>query len=103
MDVDHFALEYATPRAGPIEALRELPERAQLGFGVVNPRTGEIEAPEAIAARVREVAAILGPERIFLNPDCGFGTFAERPVADAGVAFRKLRALAEAATILRRG
>ena len=103
MRVDQFVLEYATPRAGTIDALRGLPERAQLGFGVVNPRTSEIEAPEAIAARAREAARALSPDRIFLNPDCGFGTFADRPVATAEIAFRKLQALARAASLLRGG
>jgi 5-methyltetrahydropteroyltriglutamate--homocysteine methyltransferase len=98
-----FALEWATPRAGPVEVLGGLPENAVLGFGAVNPRTEQVEDPESIALRVRRVAAILGPERIMLNPDCGFGTFAERPVNDADTARRKLEALAKAAEILRRG
>lgn len=37
-----------------------------------------------------------------MNPDCGFGTFAERPVNTPEVAFRKLRAMVEAARVLRR-
>jgi len=101
MKVDQFVLEYATPRAGSIEALRGLPPHAQLGFGVVNPRTEEIERPEDIARRVGEVADLLGAERIFLNPDCGFGTFAERPVATPQTAKRKLEALVRAAALLR--
>ena len=98
-----FALEWATPRAGPVEILRELPPGVVLGFGCVNPRTAEVEDPEAVAARVRTVAAILGPERVQLNPDCGFGTFAERPVNDADTAKRKIECLARAAAILRKG
>ena len=101
MKVDQFVLEYATPRAGTIGALRDLPPHAQLGFGVVNPRTTEIEDPEAIARRVGEVAELLGAERIFLNPDCGFGTFAERPMASAEIARDKLATLVAAARLLR--
>jgi 5-methyltetrahydropteroyltriglutamate--homocysteine methyltransferase len=103
MKVDHFALEYATPRAGSIEALRGLPAGASLGFGVVNPRTESIETPEAVAARAREAVEVLGPARVFLNPDCGFATFCDRPVNSARVAFEKLRTLVRAAEILRRG
>ncbi len=103
MDLGFFALEWATPRAGPVGVLAALPPGAILGFGAVNPRTAEVEDPETIALRVRRVAAILGPERVHLNPDCGFGTFAERPVNDADTAKRKLEALARAAGILRRG
>lgn len=101
MRVDQFVLEYATPRAGPEALLAALPQRCSIGFGAVNPRTEDIEDPVAIAERVRRLADLLGPERIYLNPDCGFGTFADRPVATAAVAQRKLQALAAAARLLR--
>jgi 5-methyltetrahydropteroyltriglutamate--homocysteine methyltransferase len=101
MNVDQFVLEYATPRAGPERLLAGLPERVSIGFGAVNPRTEEIEDPDAVAARVAALAELLGPERIFLNPDCGFGTFAERPVASATIASGKLACLATAARKLR--
>lgn len=101
MRVGQFVLEYATPRAGRLDVLAGLPARAQLGLGCVNPRTAEVETPEAVARKAREAAAVLGPERIFLNPDCGFGTFAERPVNDAATAARKLAAMVAAAKMLR--
>lgn len=101
MKLDQFVLEYATLRAGSPQALAQLQPRAQIGYGVVNPRTAEIEKPEEIVARVRELAKFVAPERIFLNPDCGFGTFAERPVADAETAFAKLGALSTATRRLR--
>jgi 5-methyltetrahydropteroyltriglutamate--homocysteine methyltransferase len=100
--VRQFVLEYATPRAGSLEALRALPDDAQVGLGVVNPRTSEVEEPAAIVARVREAERHVGRERLFLNPDCGFATFADRAVATADVAARKLRALAAAAAELRK-
>jgi 5-methyltetrahydropteroyltriglutamate--homocysteine methyltransferase len=101
MELDQFVLEYATSRAGTPRALAQLRPSAEIGYGVVNPRTAEIESSEAIVARVRELAEFIAPERIFLNPDCGFGTFAERPVADADTAFAKLNALSAAAHELR--
>ncbi len=101
MKLDQFVLEYATARAGTPKALASLREDAQIGYGVVNPRTSEIEPPDEIVARVRELTEFISPERIFLNPDCGFGTFAERPVADARTAYAKLRTLVAAAEKLR--
>ncbi|HXX20722.1 MAG TPA: cobalamin-independent methionine synthase II family protein [Candidatus Acidoferrum sp.] len=101
MKLDQFVLEYATSRAGKPKALAALRPGAQIGYGVVNPRTSEIEPPEEIVSRVRELAEIISPDRIFLNPDCGFGTFAERPVADERTAYAKLCTLVSAARQLR--
>jgi 5-methyltetrahydropteroyltriglutamate--homocysteine methyltransferase len=102
MKVGQFVLEYATERAGSLDALRALPRGAQVGLGAVNPRTSEVEPREQIVARARRVAELLGRDRVFLNPDCGFGTFAERPVNSAAVAQQKLAALVDAAVQLRR-
>jgi 5-methyltetrahydropteroyltriglutamate--homocysteine methyltransferase len=102
MKVQQFVLEFATPRAGSTEPLRRLPPAAQIGFGAVNPRTPEVESAAEIVARVRPVAEALGAQRIFLNPDCGFATFADRPVGTPEVAFAKLCALSKAAVELRR-
>jgi 5-methyltetrahydropteroyltriglutamate--homocysteine methyltransferase len=101
MHVNQLVLEYATPRAGPESLLAGLPRDKSIGFGAVNPRTEPDEDPAAIATRVRGLADMLGDDRIMLNPDCGFGTFAERPIASATVAFAKLQILAAAARLLR--
>jgi len=100
MNVKQFALEYATPRAGKLEAVAGIKGK-MLGLGVVNPRTSEVEDNDWIVARARTAASILGAENIFLNPDCGFGTFADRPVSNSEIAQRKLAALVKAAAALR--
>jgi 5-methyltetrahydropteroyltriglutamate--homocysteine methyltransferase len=64
MQVDQFVLEYATPRAGPESLLAQLPDRCSVGFGAVNPRTEPTERAEDVAARVRALADLLGPDRI---------------------------------------
>lgn len=101
MQVDQFVLEYATPRAGSEALLQQLPRRCTVGFGAVNPRTAPDERPADVAKRAGALADLLGADRVWLNPDCGFGTFAERPVATADVAVAKLRILADAAATLR--
>ncbi len=100
LDVDQLVLEYATPRAGELDALAEL-QYAQVGLGVVNPRTPSIETAGQIVDRVEEALKYISKERIFLNPDCGFGTFAQRPMNGPEQAVDKLRACAEAAKVLR--
>jgi len=99
MQVDQLVLEYATPRAGDLADIAGT--RKELGLGVVNPRTTEAETPEAIIERVQEALQYLPPERIYLNPDCGFGTFASRPMNAPEIAGQKLRNMVEAARRLR--
>lgn len=101
MQVDRLVLEFATPRAGDLAVFEHQPRARQIGLGVVNPRSDEIEPPEFIVGRVREALRYFTPEQIHLNPDCGWGTFAERPMNTAAIAARKLGAIAEAARQLR--
>lgn len=97
MQVRQLVLEYATPRAGDLVAV----PGKELGLGVVNPRTAEVEPPDAIVARVREALLHVPADRIFLNPDCGFGTFASRPMNAPEIARAKLDSMSRAAARLR--
>lgn len=101
MNIDQLVLECATPRAGEMEVFKEYANEKEIGLGVVNPRTDEIEPPEQIVARVKELLQYFDPDKIYLNPDCGFGTFAERNVNTSDIAAKKLKVMAEAAAILR--
>ena len=89
MNVDQLVLEMATPRAGELEVFKEYRNEKELGLGVVNPRTEEVEEPEAIVGKVKRVLAFFDPDKIYLNPDCGFGTFAERCVNTPETAYLK--------------
>jgi 5-methyltetrahydropteroyltriglutamate--homocysteine methyltransferase len=102
MDVDQLVLEMATPRAGEIEVFKEYANEKEIGLGVANPRTDTIEKPAEIVARVKQMLKYFDPDKIFLNPDCGFGTFAERCVNTPEIAYRKLQSISEAAELLRR-
>lgn len=102
MNLDQLVLEMATPRAGEVDVFKEYANEKEIGLGVANPRTDEVEEPAAIVARTKEFLRFFDADKIFLNPDCGFGTFAERNVNTPEISFRKLKAIAEAAGELRR-
>jgi 5-methyltetrahydropteroyltriglutamate--homocysteine methyltransferase len=95
-------LELCTPRAGEADVLRGLPGDRRVGVGVVNQKSRHVETAEEIAASAERAIAIFGVERVILNPDCGFATFADNPIASAEIAERKLTAIVEAARSLRR-
>ena len=101
MNIDQLVLECATPRAGEMEVFKEYANEKEIGFGVVNPRTDDIEPPEQIVAMVKELLPYFDPDKIYLNPDCGFGTFAERNVNTHEVATEKMRTIVQAAEQLR--
>jgi 5-methyltetrahydropteroyltriglutamate--homocysteine methyltransferase len=101
MHIDQLVLEMATPRAGELDVFKEYANEKELGLGVANPRTDEIESPAMIVQRVKQVLQYFEPTKIYLNPDCGFGTFAERCVNTPETAYRKLKAISEAAEMLR--
>jgi 5-methyltetrahydropteroyltriglutamate--homocysteine methyltransferase len=103
LDVGTLFLELCTPRAGELEVLRELPADCRVGVGVVDQKQDRIETVEDVVARARRAVALFGPERVLLTPDCGFATFADNPITAPRVAEAKLRAMVEAAEVLRRG
>jgi len=97
LNATQLVLEYATERAGDL-----LPfDGKEIGLGVVNPRTDDVEPVAAVREAVERALRLYAPERIFLNPDCGFGTFALRPMNSPDTALAKIRAMAEAARQLR--
>jgi 5-methyltetrahydropteroyltriglutamate--homocysteine methyltransferase len=102
LPVGTFFLELCTPRAGELEVLRDLPAPCRVGVGVVNPKTDAVEPVDEVVARAERAVALFGPERVLLNPDCGFATFADSPVASAAVAEAKLADVVQAAQVLRR-
>lgn len=93
MGVRQLVLEYATERAGDLLDF----EDKELGLGVINPRTPTVETVDEIKREIERALAVYPAERLFLNPDCGFGTFSNRPVNEPQIAFEKLKAMVAAA------
>ena len=103
LDVGTLFLEICTPRAGELDVLADLPPDVRVGVGVVNQKHDRVEPAETIADRGRRAVKLFGPDRVLLTPDCGFATFADNPVASASVAEAQLRAIVQAAELVRRG
>jgi methionine synthase II (cobalamin-independent) len=101
LGVRQFVLEYATPRAGDVDVVGKVLSNREIGLGVVNPRTAETETVEEIVRKAEKALQYYRPEQIFLNPDCGFGCFANRCVNDEESAANKIRNIVRAARYLR--
>ena len=72
LHVHHLTMEFTTPAAGDMAVFRKLREDFEIGLGCVGTAPGVIDSADEIVRRVEMAIQHLAPERITLNPDCGF-------------------------------
>jgi 5-methyltetrahydropteroyltriglutamate--homocysteine methyltransferase len=72
LKVDHITMEFTAPGAGEMSVFRKLPENIEVGLGCVGCLPGHVDSVETIMERVEMALEYLEPNRITLNPDCGF-------------------------------
>src|SRR5580765_5497262 len=82
LKVGHITMEFTSPGAGDMSVFKQLPDHVQIGLGCVSCQPGQIDSAETIVSRVETALRYLAPERITLNPDCGFA-----PGSAANVSF----------------
>jgi 5-methyltetrahydropteroyltriglutamate--homocysteine methyltransferase len=97
---DRFLLEYATERAGGFEPLRFVPRGKIVVLGLINVKTTELDAADAIKRRIDEATKYIPVDQLALSPQCGFSTTirAASGATDDDYQWRKLelvRAMAE--------
>ncbi len=91
---DQISIEAAQPKLD-CSILAELPGKSII-LGVLDLGDMNVELAQAVAARVRRALSYVPADRIILAPDCGMKYLPRE------IAFAKLKAMAEAAAILRR-
>ena len=99
---NQFVLEYTSAGTGdPAKLVKEFPDELEIGLGVISVQNYEVETPEQVVERAKRITEDIEPERIWLNPDCGFapGMFRAFP---REVAFAKLKAMTQGAALLRK-
>ena len=96
----HLTVEFTTPGSGDMAVFKKLREDFEIGLGCVSVTPGQIDSAETIAARVKRATKFLAPERIVLNPDCGFAPGSGAAVS-VDEAYRKLSNEVAAARMLR--
>ena len=71
---DRFLLEYDDDRSGTFEPLRHVPEGKVVVLGLVSSKRPQLEAEDALRARINEAARIVPLNRLALSPQCGFAS-----------------------------
>jgi 5-methyltetrahydropteroyltriglutamate--homocysteine methyltransferase len=96
-EIDQLVLEFARKGNEDLQLFKRYPKAPfSLGLGVINVKSNEVETKEQVADRVRQALAVLPPERIIVNPDCGLRNL------PGDVARAKLHALTEGTAIVRK-
>jgi 5-methyltetrahydropteroyltriglutamate--homocysteine methyltransferase len=82
--VDHFLLEFDTPRAGSFAPLRFVPKEKGVVLGLLSSKTPELEKTDLLKKRTEEAARYIELGRLAISPQCGFASsIGGNPVTEA--------------------
>ena len=93
--VHQLNLEFARRGSDDVRVFKEFSTQFILGLGVIDVKTQDVETPVVVAERIRQAVAIVPPERLSINPDCGLLHLPRE------VAFAKLCAMVEGTRLAR--
>ena len=83
-NVDHFLLEFDTPRAGGFAPLRHVPKGKGVVLGLVSSKSPALESIDTLKRRAEEAAKYVDPSQLAISPQCGFAsTMGGNPVTEA--------------------
>jgi 5-methyltetrahydropteroyltriglutamate--homocysteine methyltransferase len=83
-NVDHFLLEFDTPRAGGFAPLRFVPKNKGVVLGLVSSKTPELEKMDLLKKRAEEASKYIDAASLAISPQCGFAsTMGGNPVTEA--------------------
>ena len=74
LPVDQLDLEMANSKLGLLESFESHPFTKSLGLGVVDSHSHLIEPLDSVTASIERALAVVPPERLFIDPDCGLKT-----------------------------
>ena len=70
---DQFVLEFAGRELSEIDLWQKYGDGRELGAGVIDVKGFNPDTPEDVARRIRKVLEVCRPDKLTVNPDCGFG------------------------------
>lgn len=73
VNIDGFFLEYDDERSGGFESLAKSKGQS-IVLGLITSKTGQLENPKEIEARILEASQYVPLERLCLSPQCGFSS-----------------------------
>jgi 5-methyltetrahydropteroyltriglutamate--homocysteine methyltransferase len=92
--VQAISMEFARRGEDDIKLFKTVP--FQVGIGVIDVKTNEVESAAFVADRIRRALEVIPAERLIITPDCGLVRLPR------DVAFAKLNAMVEGTKIVRK-
>ena len=94
-DAEQFVFEYSNREMSEVNLWKKFGIDRELGAGVIDVKSFHVETPEDVADRLRKLLEFTPPEKIYVNPDCGFGW------SPRYIAVNKLNVMVEGTKIVR--
>ncbi len=94
--VNQLILEFARRGGEDLDLFKEFPSSFEVGVGVIDVKTQDVETPDMVAQHLRRALEVLPAERIYVLTDCGCFHLPR------DVAFHKLQAMVEGTKIVRK-
>jgi 5-methyltetrahydropteroyltriglutamate--homocysteine methyltransferase len=96
LEASQIVLEFANRGLDDPARWKDFPRDKELGAGVIDVKAFKSETPQEVADRIRALLRYVAPDKLWVNPDCGFW---ETP---RWVVKQKLHALVEGARLVRK-
>lgn len=93
--VHQITMEFARRGGEDLDLFKEFNPPFELGAGVIDVKSHDVETPDLVSERIRKVLEVLPPERVFILPDCGLFHLPR------DVAFAKLKSMVEGTVAIR--
>jgi 5-methyltetrahydropteroyltriglutamate--homocysteine methyltransferase len=84
-----LVFEYASREMSEIELFGKYETDKELGLGVIDVKAFRTESPDDVASRIHKALHYVEPDKLYVNPDCGFWA------TPRWACQRKLRAMVE--------
>lgn len=94
--IDQLTLEFARRGGEDLELFKEFDAPFDLGLGVIDVKSEDVESPELVANHIRKALEFVPAERIKVLTDCGCFHLPR------DVAFAKMKAMVDGAKIVRK-
>ncbi|NVY96023.1 5-methyltetrahydropteroyltriglutamate--homocysteine S-methyltransferase [Lactobacillus sp. DCY120] len=95
--VQAYYLEYDSQRAGDFTPLAQIRRNQLVVLGLVTSKSGTLETPDQLVARIEEASQYVDLDRLCLSPQCGFASTEEGNILTEDQQWKKIELIKKVA------